>query len=377
MIHDDLVLHVEAALLAAGRPVPIDEFITMFEGREDAPDRNAVREAVAALEERWAGRAIEVSEVASGFRAQIRREYSQSIAALWQERPPRYSRALLETLALIAYRQPISRGEIEEVRGVSVSGSIMKTLLEREWVRVVGHREAPGRPALFGTTRHFLDTFSLKSLEALPPLAELRDLDEPPPDLFAGLQEVAGPGEEAEPAAGGAGSEGGEGEGNQGGAGGEGSEGEGNQSGAGGEGSEGEGDQGGAGSEGSEDEGDQGGTDEVGGGVHAHAADPVPAARGAPQPVEPPGSPAGAATPELVGAEATTVRVEPPESPAGAATPELVGAEATTVRVEPPESPAGAAAGSASSGRVEASLANDGSAAPAPGAVADRGEPAD
>ena len=207
MIHDDLVLHVEAALLAAGRPVPIDEFIAMFEGREDAPDRSAVREAVAALEERWAGRAIEVSEVASGYRAQIRKEYSQSIAALWQERPPRYSRALLETLALIVYRQPISRGEIEEVRGVSVSGSIMKTLLEREWVRVVGHRETPGRPALFGTTKHFLDTFNLKSLEALPPLAELRDLDEPPPDLFAGLQEVVVPGEEADSAAAGAGGE--------------------------------------------------------------------------------------------------------------------------------------------------------------------------
>ena len=200
MIHDDLVLHVEAALLAAGRPVPIDEFIAMFEGWEDAPDRTAIREAVAALEERWAGRAIEVNQVASGYRAQIRREYSQSIAALWQERPPRYSRALLETLALIAYRQPISRGEIEEVRGVSVSSSIMKTLLEREWVRVVGHREAPGRPALFGTTKHFLDTFSLKSLEALPPLAELRDLDEPPPDLFAGLQEVAVSGEERDSA---------------------------------------------------------------------------------------------------------------------------------------------------------------------------------
>ena len=207
MIHDDLVLHVEAALLAAGRPVPIDEFIAMFEGREDAPDRSAVREAVAALEERWAGRAIEVSEVASGYRAQIRKEYSQSIAALWQERPPRYSRALLETLALIAYRQPISRGEIEEVRGVSVSSSIMKTLLEREWVRVVGHRETPGRPALFGTTRHFLDTFNLRSLEALPPLAELRDLDEPPPDLFAGLREVVVPGEEADSAAAGAGGE--------------------------------------------------------------------------------------------------------------------------------------------------------------------------
>ena len=195
MIHDDLVLHVEAALLAAGRPVAVDEIIAMFEGREDAPDRHAVREAVAALEERWRGRSIEVREVASGFRAQIRKEYSSSLAALWQERPPRYSRALLETLALIAYRQPISRGEIEEVRGVSVSSSIMKTLLEREWVRVVGHRESPGRPAIYGTTKHFLDTFSLKGLEALPPLAELKDLEDPPPDLFAGLQPGAEPGE--------------------------------------------------------------------------------------------------------------------------------------------------------------------------------------
>ena len=191
MTHDELVLHVEAALLAAGRPVAIDEIIAMFEGREDAPDRPAVREALATLRKAWDGRALEVSEVASGFRAQIRKEYSQSIATLWQGRPARYSRALLETLALIAYRQPISRGEIEEVRGVGVSSSIMKTLLEREWVRVVGHREAPGRPALYGTTRHFLDTFGLKSLEALPPLAELRDLEDPPPDLFADLRSAA------------------------------------------------------------------------------------------------------------------------------------------------------------------------------------------
>ncbi len=190
MIKDDLVLHVEAALLSAGRPVAVDEFIAMFEGREDAPDRSAIRDAVAALADGWRGRSLEVSEVASGYRAQIRKEFSQSIAALWQERPARYSRALLETLALIAYRQPISRGEIEEVRGVSVSSSIMKTLIEREWVRVVGHREVPGRPGLYGTTKHFLDTFNLKGLEALPPLAELRDLEDPPPDLFAELQGV-------------------------------------------------------------------------------------------------------------------------------------------------------------------------------------------
>ena len=190
MIKDDLVLHVEAALLSAGRPVAVDEFIAMFEGREDAPDRSAIRDAVAALADGWRGRSLEVSEVASGYRAQIRKEFSQSISALWQERPARYSRALLETLALIAYRQPISRGEIEEVRGVSVSSSIMKTLIEREWVRVVGHREVPGRPGLYGTTKHFLDTFNLKGLEALPPLAELRDLEDPPPDLFAELQGV-------------------------------------------------------------------------------------------------------------------------------------------------------------------------------------------
>ena len=192
MNRDDLVLYVEAALLCAGRPVAVDEFVTMFEGSEDAPDRSAVRDAIAAVAERWRDRAMEVTEVASGFRAQIRKEYSQAIAVLWQERPARYSRALLETLALIAYRQPISRGEIEEVRGVSVSSSIMKTLVEREWVRVVGHREAPGRPALFGTTKHFLDAFNLRSLESLPPLAELKDLDEPPPDLFTGMADVPG-----------------------------------------------------------------------------------------------------------------------------------------------------------------------------------------
>ena len=187
MSRDEVVLHVEAALLSAGRPVAVDELLAMFEGGNDAPDRSTVREAVAEVGERWRGRSLEVAEVASGFRAQIRREYSQALSVLWQERPARYSRALLETLALIAYRQPVSRGEIEEVRGVSVSSSIMKTLVEREWVRVVGHRETPGRPALYGTTKHFLDTFSLKSLAALPPLAKLRDLDEPPPDLFSGV----------------------------------------------------------------------------------------------------------------------------------------------------------------------------------------------
>lgn len=199
MIRDELVLYIEAALLAAGRPVALDELVAMFEGRVDAPDRSAVRDAVAALAERWHGRSLEVAEVASGFRAQIRKEFSQAISVLWQERPARYSRALLETLALITYRQPVSRGEIEDVRGVSVSSSIMKTLVEREWVSVVGHRETPGRPALYGTTKHFLDTFNLKSLEALPPLAELKDLEDPPPDLFSAISDVPAAGEDAAP----------------------------------------------------------------------------------------------------------------------------------------------------------------------------------
>ena len=199
MSRDDLVLHVEAALLSAGRPVAIEELLGLFEHWEDAPDRQAIRDAVDALSERWRGHSLEMGEVASGFRAQIREEYSQSISMLWQERPARYSRALMETLALIAYRQPVSRGEIEEIRGVGVSGSIMKTLIEREWVRVVGHREAPGRPALYGTTKHFLDAFNLKSLAALPPLAELKDLEDPRPDLFAGLQETPATEENPEP----------------------------------------------------------------------------------------------------------------------------------------------------------------------------------
>ena len=198
MSRDALVLHVEAALLSAGRPVAVDELMAMFEGEDDAPDRAAVREALTEVAEHWRGRSLEVTEVASGFRAQIRKDYSHALSALWQERPARYSRALLETLALIAYRQPISRGEIEEVRGVSVSSSIMKTLVEREWVRIVGHREAPGRPALYGTTRNFLDTFNLKSLESLPPLARLKDLDEPLPDLFSEVAVEPGAGTGAE-----------------------------------------------------------------------------------------------------------------------------------------------------------------------------------
>jgi len=167
---------VEAALLAAGRPLSLDQLLKLFE--EDAqPERGELRAVMSELGEDYAGRAIELREVASGYRLQIRETFAPWVSKLWEERPQRYSRALLETLALIAYRQPITRGEIEEIRGVAVSTNIMKTLQDRNWVRIVGHRDVPGRPAMFGTTREFLDYFGLKSLDELPTLAELRDID--------------------------------------------------------------------------------------------------------------------------------------------------------------------------------------------------------
>lgn len=191
---------IEAALLAAGRPLRVEEILALFEGDAGAPGRKAVREALSALSQDWEGRALELVEVSSGFRLQVREEFSLWMGRLWTERPPRYSRALMETLALIAYRQPISRGEIEDVRGVSVSTNIIRTLLEREWIRVVGHREVPGRPALFGTTAAFLNDFNLRALDELPPLAELRDLDSIPGDLFSeapALRVVSGTAEDA------------------------------------------------------------------------------------------------------------------------------------------------------------------------------------
>ena len=168
---------IEAALLAAGRPLNLDQVLAVFGDEVLQPDRDAVRAALAQLGDEYAGRAIELVQVASGWRVQVRAGLAEWVGRLWEERPTRYSRALLETLALVAYRQPITRGEIEDVRGVTVSTSIMKTLLEREWVRIVGHRDVPGRPALYGTTREFLDYFGLKSLDELPTLAELRDID--------------------------------------------------------------------------------------------------------------------------------------------------------------------------------------------------------
>lgn len=167
---------VEAALLAAGRPVSLEQLLEIF-GERDRPEPSEVRAALADLAREYADRGIELNEVASGYRIQIRRNVTEVVARLLQERPRRYSRALLETLALIAYRQPITRGEIEEVRGVTVNPDIVRTLFERGWIRVVGHRDVPGRPELLGTTREFLDYFSLRSLDDLPTLAELRDMD--------------------------------------------------------------------------------------------------------------------------------------------------------------------------------------------------------
>jgi len=175
MEKDQLKMILEAILLAAGRPLTLDQLLAMFDEQEK-PERGALREALAALQEDYESRGIALVEVAGGYRIQVRDTMQTWVARLWEEKPARYSRALLETLALIAYRQPITRGEIEDVRGVSVSSSIMKTLQERDWVHVVGHRDVPGRPAMYGTTKQFLSYFGLQSLDGLPSLAELRDL---------------------------------------------------------------------------------------------------------------------------------------------------------------------------------------------------------
>lgn len=172
----------EAALLAAAQPLSVAQLLQLFDEHEGV-GQSALGAALQALADDCAGRGVELREVASGFRMQVRSEWASRISRLWTERQSRYSRALLETLALIAYRQPITRGEIEAVRGVAVATSIIKTLEEREWIRVVGHRDLPGRPTLFGTTRAFLDYFNLKTLDELPTLAEIRDLEALEPEL--------------------------------------------------------------------------------------------------------------------------------------------------------------------------------------------------
>lgn len=176
MSDTSLVNIIEGALLAAGKPMTVANIRDLFEEHEK-PENKAVRESLQEVAERCEGRGFELVEVASGFRFQVRQALSPWVGRLWHERPAKYSRALLETLALIAYRQPITRGEIEEIRGVAVSSNIIKTLHEREWIRVVGHRDVPGRPAMYATTRQFLDYFNLKSLDQLPALAEIRDLE--------------------------------------------------------------------------------------------------------------------------------------------------------------------------------------------------------
>ena len=167
---------IEAALMSAGKPLTLEHLAALFD--EDArPDKPTLKQAMVDLGEQCEGRGFELKEVASGWRFQVRQELAPWVGRLWDEKPQRYTRALLETLALIAYRQPITRGEIEDIRGVSVSTNIIRTLQERDWVRVVGHRDVPGRPAMYATTRQFLDYFNLQNLDELPPLAELRDLD--------------------------------------------------------------------------------------------------------------------------------------------------------------------------------------------------------
>ena len=173
---------VEAALLAAGRALSIDQLLMLFLDDEQ-PDREQLVEVLMQLQQRYQQRGIALVEVSSGWRIQVRKEFSPWISRLWDEKPARYSRALLETLSLIAYRQPVTRGEIEDVRGVAVSTNIIKTLREREWIRVVGKRDVPGRPSLYATTREFLDYFGLKGLDDLPPLAEIREIDVINPEL--------------------------------------------------------------------------------------------------------------------------------------------------------------------------------------------------
>jgi len=174
MDETEIKYFVEAALLAAGRPLSIDQLQGLFD-EASVPEKSVLRLAIKSLQEDYEERGLTIAEVASGFRLQIKAGMAEQLSRLWEEKPPRYSRAMFETLALIAYRQPMTRGEIEEIRGVSVSSNIIRSLLEREWVRVVGHRDVPGRPAMFATTRQFLDYFGLKKLDDLPPLADLAD----------------------------------------------------------------------------------------------------------------------------------------------------------------------------------------------------------
>jgi len=176
MNEEELKKIIEAVLYASDEPMSLNRLMSLFP-EEGHPGRDAIRAAISQLQEEAADRSIELKEVGSGYRYQVRQDYAEWVSKLWEERPARYSRASLETLALIAYRQPVTRAEIEEVRGVSVSSQIIKAFIERDWVKVVGHRDVPGKPALYATTKGFLDYFNLTNLEDLPSLAEIRDID--------------------------------------------------------------------------------------------------------------------------------------------------------------------------------------------------------
>ena len=183
---------VEAAIMAAPQPLSITQLYALFPDDEPAPPVGSIERAIGELQQACDGRGVELIEVASGFRFQVKNDVHNWVARLWTERQSKYTRATLETLALIAYRQPITRGEIEQIRGVAVSAQMVKALEDREWIRVVGHRDVPGKPALFGTTKSFLDYFGLKSLDALPPLAELKEIPELDPQLpFDRVPQVA------------------------------------------------------------------------------------------------------------------------------------------------------------------------------------------
>ncbi|MEM9743224.1 MAG: SMC-Scp complex subunit ScpB [Pseudomonadota bacterium] len=199
---------IEAALQAASEPLTVDRCLKLFRRGElpisgSETQRELIKRLLDALVETFDGRGVELKRVASGYRLQVRQELSPWVSRLWEEKPPRYSRALLETLSLIAYRQPVTRGDIEQVRGVAVSSNIVRTLEERGWIKEVGHREVPGRPVLYGTTKAFLDYFNLKSLSELPPLEDIRDLIEPLAEVPAPLPEQPAA-VEAEPGAEGA-----------------------------------------------------------------------------------------------------------------------------------------------------------------------------
>lgn len=174
---------IEALIGSTDQPLNVNHLFDLFTGDLEQPSKDEIRQVLQELVEDYQDKGMQIKQVASGFRLQVNPDYSLWITRLLQQKPPRYSRALLETLALIAYRQPITRGEIEAIRGVSVSSNMIKTLQEREWVKTLGHKDVPGRPGLYGTTSRFLDYFNLKTLNELPTLSELKDLDQYHPEL--------------------------------------------------------------------------------------------------------------------------------------------------------------------------------------------------